>query len=65
MQVAVVAVAIKAGSTQTVLDPVAVAITPKMHKVLIKVTADQVAAALAETSGILTKAEVAPAVLLQ
>jgi hypothetical protein len=64
MQVEVAVEAIKAVTTQTVLDPVAAAITHKMLKVLIKVTAVQVAAALAETLDILTKAEVVQAVSL-
>ena len=61
----VVVVAIKAATTQTVLGQEAVAITHKMHKVLIKVTADQAAAEQAATLAILTLAAAAPAVLLQ
>ena len=65
MQVAVAVEAIKAVSTQTVLDPVAVAITHKMLKVLIKVIVVQVAADVVTTLVILTKAAAAQAVLLQ
>ena len=65
MPVVAVAVAITGLVILTVLGQEEVAITHKMHRVLIKVTADQVAAEQAATLAILTLAAAAPAVLLQ